>query len=79
MFAARLLQRADVRLEPMRPPLEPATRMAISLDHPAYDCVYLVLAELLSCPMVTADRELCHRTLASGAGPKALHLDTIAK
>ena len=44
-LAARLLQRADVELAPMRALLEPATELAIAMDHPAYDCAYLALAE----------------------------------
>jgi len=38
LLAARLLQRADIELSPMRGLLEAATRWAIALDHPAYDC-----------------------------------------
>src|ERR1700730_17898913 len=45
LLAARLLQRADIELAPMRAFVEPATRLAIGLDHPAYDCAYLALAE----------------------------------
>jgi predicted nucleic acid-binding protein len=45
MVAARLLANASVEMEPMRGLLEPATRLAILLDHPAYDCRYLALAE----------------------------------
>ena len=55
-LAARLLERADVDLVPMRPLLEPATALAIALDHPAYGCIYLALAEDLSCDLVTADQ-----------------------
>jgi predicted nucleic acid-binding protein len=58
LFAARLLQRAAVELMPMRALLEPATRLALALDHPAYDCAYLALAESMSCDLVTADRRL---------------------
>lgn len=39
VFAARLLQRADIELVPMRPLLETATKLAMALDHPAYDCL----------------------------------------
>jgi predicted nucleic acid-binding protein len=30
--------------------------LAIALDHPAYDCLYLALAVETGCPFVTADR-----------------------
>jgi predicted nucleic acid-binding protein len=59
LLAARLLERADVELQPMRRLMEPATALAIALGHPAYDCTYLALAEMLSCYMVTADERLC--------------------
>jgi predicted nucleic acid-binding protein len=66
LFAARLLQRADIELVPMRGLLEPATRLAIALDHPAYDCIYVALAESLGCDLVTADRQLAAQRLPAG-------------
>ena len=39
----------------MRCLLETATRIAIEVDHPAYDCVYLALAVGNDCEFVTAD------------------------
>lgn len=77
ILAARLLQRADIQLEPMRRLLEPATKLALALDHPAYDCTYLALAEVLSCPMVTGDERLYRKILSSGFEPKALPLAAI--
>jgi predicted nucleic acid-binding protein len=74
LFAARLLQRADIELSPMRGLLEPATRLAITLDHPAYDCAYLALAERLSCDLITADRRLSSKPLPVGFKPKVLAL-----
>jgi predicted nucleic acid-binding protein len=75
ILAARLLQRAEIELEPMRGLLEPATKLAIALDHPAYDCIYLALAEALSCAMVTADEQLYRKTLA--IEPKVVRLAAI--
>lgn len=77
MLAARLLQRAEVQLESMRSLLEPATKLAVALDHPAYACIYLALAQALSCTMVTADDQLCRKTLAIGFEPKVVHLAEI--
>jgi predicted nucleic acid-binding protein len=77
LLAARLLQRADIELAPMRAFLEPATRLAIGLDHPAYDCAYLALAESLSCDLVTADQRLCTKALPAGYRSKVLALTTI--
>ncbi len=59
LLAARLLQQANVELIPMRGLLEPATRLAIHLGHPAYDCIYLALAQASRCSFVTADRRFC--------------------
>jgi predicted nucleic acid-binding protein len=40
----------------------PAARLAIDLDHPVYDCVYLALAMQANHPVVTADRRF-HSTV----------------
>ena len=61
LLAARLLQSAEVELSPTRLLLEPATRIAIDLDHPAYECLYLALAAERDCELVTADERLLHK------------------
>ncbi len=61
MLAAGLLQRAELDLVPTRRLLEPATRLAIALDHPAYDCIYLALAVASGWDFVTADQHLCNK------------------
>jgi len=63
-LAARLLQAADIELRSARSLLEAATRTAVELDHPAYDCLYLALATENDCRFVTADDRLL-RKLAS--------------
>ncbi|CAK0765212.1 hypothetical protein CCP3SC1_450009 [Gammaproteobacteria bacterium] len=42
----------------MRPFLDTATQIAIMLDHPAYDCLYLAMAEAEQTRFVTADDRL---------------------
>jgi predicted nucleic acid-binding protein len=54
-LAARLLQTAEMEFLPTRSSLEAATRMAVELNHPAYDCLYLALATERDCRFVTAD------------------------
>lgn len=54
-LAARLIERADIEILPTRHLLERAARLAIALDHPAYDCVYLAVALERDWPFVTAD------------------------
>jgi len=61
ILAASLLERANVDLVPMRQLLEPATKLSIGLCHPAYDCLYLALAELRGCDFITANERLCNK------------------
>lgn len=65
-LSARLLRHADIELMPMRPLLETATELALALGHPAYDCMYLALAESLSCDLATADRRFGTKPLPPG-------------
>ena len=61
ILAARVLAVADLELVPTRPLMETATRLAIDLDHPAYDCVYIALAAERGCRFVTADQRLLNK------------------
>jgi predicted nucleic acid-binding protein len=69
-----LLERADVDLVPMRNLVEPATKLAISLNHPAYDCLYLALAETIEASFVTADELLVRRAKATELRARVLLL-----
>jgi predicted nucleic acid-binding protein len=60
-LAARLLQAADIELLPTGSLLEAATRIAVELDHPAYDCLYLALAAERDCRFVTADERFVRK------------------
>ena len=61
VLASRLLQAAEIELQPTRSLLEPATRIAIELDHPAYDCLYIALAVANGCQFVTADESFVRK------------------
>ncbi len=61
LLAARLLQSVDIELTPTRSLLEAATRVAIELDHPAYDCLYLALAVERDCKFATPDERLLNK------------------
>ena len=76
LLAARLLQHADIELLPMRSLFETATRMAIELDHPAYDCVYLALALEKQCQFVTADDRFVRKVAQSRQ--RALHRKVVS-
>lgn len=65
--AAMLLERADIDLAPMRPLLHAATQLAISLDHPAYDCIYLALAQANGVPFATADARFLNKARQTSA------------
>ncbi|HEY2048419.1 MAG TPA: type II toxin-antitoxin system VapC family toxin [Caulobacteraceae bacterium] len=67
LLAARILERAEIELHPMRSLLEPAARLAIDLDHPAYDCVYLALAIANGWQFVTADMRLLAKARQSAS------------
>lgn len=60
-LCARLLQRVDIEIHPTRHLLETATQMAVELNHPAYDCVYLSLAVANGWRFVTADDRLLRK------------------
>ncbi len=59
----------------MRPLLEPATRLAAELDHPAYDCLYLALAPVRRRDMVRADAALGRKVLPRGLACRVMVLD----
>jgi len=60
-LAAKALQRIDIELVPMRRTLTSVLKLAVALDHPAYDCLYLVLALERDCQFVTADKRLLNK------------------
>lgn len=74
LLAARLLQAAEIELLPTRSFLEAATRIAIELDHPAYDCLYLALAVASDCRFVTADQRFLRKL---GVGPGGRFRDKV--
>jgi predicted nucleic acid-binding protein len=61
LLAARLLQGAEIELLATRSLFETATRVSIEIDHPAYDCLYLVLAAENKCQFVTADEHFLRK------------------
>lgn len=65
LAAAQLLERADIELTPMRAHLHRATELAIELDHPAYDCLYIALAFEKGCAFATADQRLLRKAQQS--------------
>lgn len=72
-LAADILERSGIDLRPSASLVRAALDLSISLDHPAYDCFYLALAEQEACPFVTADERLV-RKVAQAAPPGLLIL-----
>lgn len=64
-LAARLLANANIELAPTAPLLDAALEIALFLEHPAYDCMYLALAERNALKLVTADTRLINRARAT--------------
>jgi predicted nucleic acid-binding protein len=58
LLAASVLAGSEVAFTSARPLMEPAARLAMALGHPAYDCLYLALAQSRGCSLVTADAKL---------------------
>jgi predicted nucleic acid-binding protein len=52
-----LLRAAPVLLVPLEELVEDATRLAVTLGHPVYDCLYLALAVRENTRLVTADQQ----------------------
>lgn len=63
---------AGLQIRPSMPLMPSAWSIATSLDHSVYDCVYLALAKLIGCKLVTADRKLYDKVIASPMAP-AIH------
>lgn len=60
---ARLLEQAEVEFLPTRHLLGSATALALELDHPAYDCLYLALSLERNSRFVTADKHFKRKVL----------------
>jgi len=56
--AAELLRIAPIGMLPTADMVRRAVDLAVTLDHPAYDCFYLLCAADLDVPLVTADLRL---------------------
>lgn len=59
--AARAIQLLAMRVEPSSGLAVDAVKLAMRLDHPAYDCFYLALALRTGSPLITADRRFYER------------------
>ena len=65
-MAAQSLAASGIDLRSMTELLLPALRIATRLQHPAYDCFYLALAQAEGCLLVTADKRFLRVVAAHG-------------
>lgn len=65
----RVLERLDACLRPARPLARRAHDLSITLRHPAYDMIYLALAEQEQAVMVTADERLARAVTGTRWAP----------
>ena len=75
---ARWLLQVPLQVHDSASLLADALALALQLQHPAYDCFYLALAQRIDVPMVTADRQFharCHGVDAAGLGVRVRLLD----
>lgn len=56
------------------PMMPRALKLAIELDHPIYDCVYLATAELLDRALMTADARFLRKASSHASGSRVLAL-----
>ncbi len=70
---ARWLLQVPLQVHDSASLLADALALALQLQHPAYDCFYLALAQRLDAPLVTADKRLharCQAVDAAGLGAR---------
>lgn len=62
------MRRSLLDLRPVSDSIRRAVELALVIDHPVYDCLYLALAEQLRAPLVTADRRFLDAAMRTGYG-----------
>ena len=65
--AAHVLNQSGIKSVPVEPDLYTVFELSITLDHPAYDCVYLAAAMAQNLPLVTADASLAAKVSQSAS------------
>ena len=68
-FAASI---GELVIVPDEQDLPSASRLALELQHPIYDCLYLALAQRHDIPLVTADAVFARRAMARYRNVKVL-------
>lgn len=58
LISARGIEQAGIEFIPIQDQTEAITRLSLDLNHPAYDCAYIAIAQNRQCRFATADRRL---------------------
>lgn len=69
--ALQLVAHFEIEFVPTRDLAVRAGALANALDHPAYDCFYLALAERTGAPLLTADEKLISKVRSAAAATTA--------
>ena len=77
--AMALLSDIPVRWNDDETVITDAVRLALALDHPVYDCVYLALAHRVGATVVTADRRFVTAVSPTEHGGAVITLANYAK
>ena len=66
-----------VAIHPVGGLIERAAQIAVLIDHPVYDCLYLACAELTASALITADQKLVDRATERLPGLEVRHLGAL--
>ena len=66
-----------VAIHPVGDLIERAAQVAVLIDHPVYDCLYLACAELTASVLITADQQLVNRATERLPGLDVRHLGAL--
>lgn len=76
-LAAETLEQAELTVVSARAYARAATEIAVALNHPAYDGLYLAIAETTGSRLVTADQRLVRRVRGTRFGAVVVSLAEI--
>ena len=66
-----------VAIHPVGGLIERAAQIAVLIDHPVYDCLYLACAEMTASALITADQKLVNRATGRMPGLEVRHLGAL--
>lgn len=66
-----------VAIHPVGGLIDRAAQIAVLIDHPVYDCLYLACAELTASVLITADQQLVNRATERMPGLEVRHIGVL--